>query len=66
MRKSINFIDVHAGLKIVRVCDKNILFLFLNQNIFCEYSKVSLDSDSFEHKKHLLKLMDKKIFPILS
>ena len=41
-------------------------FLFLDQNICCGYSKElsQLDS-SFDHPKHMLKLMDKKIFIIL-
>ena len=40
--------------------------LFLNQNICCGNSKELSESDSsFEHPKHMLKLMDRKIFPIL-
>ena len=40
--------------------------LFLTQNICCGYSKESSQWDgSFEHPKHMLKLMGKKIFTIL-
>ena len=39
-----------------------IIFLFLDQNICCGYSKVL---NSFEHPKHMFKLMDKKIITIL-
>ena len=45
---------------------KNNIFIFLNQNIFCGYTKEpSQEDSSFEHPKHMLKLMDKKIFTIL-
>ena len=38
-----------------------ILFLILNQNICCEYSKEPSQLDgSFERPKHMLKLMGKK------
>ena len=40
---------------------KKQIFLFLNQNICCGYSK----DCSFEHAKQIIKLMDKKIFRIL-
>ena len=41
-------------------------FLFLNQNICCGYSKEPSHWDgSFEHPKHMLKLVGKKIFTIL-
>ena len=50
----------------LRVCNKNLIFLFLNQNICCGYSKEPSQWDgSFEHPKHLLKLMGKKIFTFL-
>ena len=43
-----------------------IIFLFLNQNICCGYSKEPSRWDgSFEHPKHMIKLMDKKIIAIL-
>ena len=43
-----------------------IIFLFLNQNIYCGYSKEqSQGNSSFEHPKHMLKLMDKKMFTFL-
>ena len=46
--------------------NENLIFLFLNQNICCGYSKEPSQWDgSFEHPKHLLKLICKKIFTIL-
>ena len=46
---------------------KKLIFLFLNQNIGCGYSKEPSQLDSsFEHPKHMLKLMGKKIFIILN
>ena len=55
----------NTGLKL-RVCDKYLIFLFLNQNICCGYSKEPSQWDgSFEHPKHMLKLVGKKIFTIL-
>ena len=45
---------------------KKMIFLFLNQNTCCWYSKEPSQWDgSFEHPKHMLKLMGKKIFTIL-
>ena len=45
---------------------RKLLFLFLNQNICCGYSKEpSLWYGSFERPKHMFKLMGKKIIPIL-
>ena len=45
----------------IRVCNWKLFFLFLNQNICCEYSKEPSRWDSsFEHPKHMFKLMDKK------
>ena len=39
-----------------------IIFLFLNQNICCGYSKEQSQWDgSFEHPKHMFKLMGKEI-----
>ena len=41
-------------------------FLFLNQNICCGYSKEPSQWDgSFEHPKHMLKLMGQKIYTCL-
>ena len=46
---------------------KNVIFLFLNQNICCGCSKEPSQWDSsFEHPKQMFKLMDKKVFTILS
>ena len=43
-----------------------IIFLFLNQNICCGYSKEpSQREGSFEHPKHMLNILDKLIFTIL-
>ena len=48
------------------MCNRKIIFLFLNQNICCGYSKeVSQWDGSFEHPKHILKIMGKKIFTLL-
>ena len=50
----------------IKSVPKKIIFLFLNQNICCGYSKEPSQGDgSFEHPKHMLKLMGKKIFTIL-
>ena len=47
------------------VTGKNV-FLFLNQSIYCGYSKEPSQCDgSFEHQKHMLKVMGKKILKIL-
>ena len=55
----------YPGLKL-RVHNEKLIFLFLNQNICCGYSKeLSQWEGSFEHPKHMLKLMGKKIFTIL-
>ena len=44
----------------------NIIFLFLNQNICCGYSKEPSQWDcSFEHPKYMFKLMAKEINAIL-
>ena len=54
-----------AGLQI-RVCNRKLFFLFLNQNICCGCSKEpSRRDNSFEHPKHMYKLMDKKIITLL-
>ena len=46
--------------------NENLFFLFLHQNICCGYSKEPSQWDgSFEHPKHILKLMGKKIFTFL-
>ena len=51
---------------LVRVRNENLIFLFLNQNICCGYSKEPSQWDySFEHTKHILKVMGKKVFTIL-
>ena len=45
---------------LVRVRTKILIFFFLNQNICCGYSKEPSQRDcSFEHPKHVLKLMGK-------
>ena len=55
----------YPGLKL-RVRNENLIFLFLNQNICCGYSKEPSQWDgSFERPKHMLKLRGKKIFTIL-
>ena len=46
--------------------NRTITFLFFNQNICCGYSKgLSQWDDSFEHQKHMPKIMGKKMFTIL-
>ena len=46
-----------------RIC---LLFLFLNQNICFGYSKEPSQQDnSFEHRRHMFKLIDKEIITIL-
>ena len=46
-----------TGLQL-RVQNENLILLFLNQNIWCGYSKEPSQGDgSFEHPKHILKLM---------
>ena len=49
----------------IRVGNGKLFFLFLNQNICYGYSKEPSHWDgSFEHPKHMFKLMDKKIIAI--
>ena len=46
--------------------NENLIFLFLNQNICCGYSKEpSCGDGSFEHPKQMFKLKGKKIIIIL-
>ena len=46
--------------------NENLIFLFLNQNALCGYSKESSQWDaSFEHPKQMFLLIDKKIFTII-
>ena len=50
----------------LRVRINRLIFLLFNQNICCGYSKEPSQWDgSFEHPKHMLKCMGKKIFTIL-
>ena len=63
IRFCINFFSVYlfiSGLQI-RVRTGKLIFLFLNQNICCGYSM----RRSFEHPKHMFKLMGKEINSIL-
>ena len=47
----------------IRMRNKKIFFVFLNQNICCGYSKEPSQGDgSFEHPKHMFKPMDKKFY----
>ena len=47
-------------------CVMDFFFLFINQNIFCGYSKEPSPMDSsFEHPKTMFKLMGKKITTML-
>ena len=53
-------------LQRLRVRTRKIIFLFLKQNICCGYSTEPSQWDSsFEHPKHMLKILGKKIFTIL-
>ena len=55
-----------SGLQI-RVRTRKLFFLILNQNICCGYSKEPSHWDgSFEHPKHMFKLMGKKTITILN
>ena len=55
------FTSLQGGVRI-----RKLYFLLLNQNIWCGYSKEPSQRDgSFEHPKHMFKLMDKKINAIL-
>ena len=48
------------------MCNRKIIFLFLIQNICCEYSKEPSQSDgSFVYPKHMLNIIGKRIFTIL-
>ena len=47
-------------------CNRKLFYLLPNQNICCGYSKEPSQWDgSFEHPKHMFKLMGKKIVTIL-
>ena len=52
------YLFVVTSRTLVKSVKRNFFFLFLNQTICCGYSK----DGSFEHPKHTLKLMGKKIF----
>ena len=57
-----NMLKTYPGLQI-RVCNWKLLFLFLNQNICCGYSKeLSQWDSSFEHPKHTLKWVRKYLY----
>ena len=53
---------MHTGYRPVdRVCNQNLIFLFLNQKICCGWSKeLSQWDGSFEHIKHMFKFMGKE------
>ena len=49
----------------IRMHSRKLFFLFLSNNICCGYSKEPSQGDgSFEHPKHMFKLMSKKIITI--
>ena len=59
-------VQIHLTGPQIRVCNWKLFFLFFNHNICCGYSKEPSQWDgSFEHPKHMFKLMDKKIIQIL-
>ena len=49
---------------IAGLSNRNVIFLFLNQNICCGCSNTQWDG-SFKHPKHIIKIKGKKIFTIL-
>ena len=63
---------IHSLVKLSRIIRTNvksgnrkIIFLSLNQNICCGYSKEPSQCDeSFENPKHMLKIIGNKIFTI--
>ena len=60
------FYGLHVSGPQIRVCNGILVFLFLNQNICCGYSKEPSQWDGyFEHQKDMIKLMGKKIITIL-
>ena len=66
LKKSADDKNVYKTGPQIRVCNWKLFFLFLNQNICCGYSEEPSRWDgSFEHPKHMFKLMDKKIITIL-
>ena len=66
-RKITNILSFESAYRpLDKVHNEKLIFLFLNQNICCGYSKeLSQWDGTFEHQKHMLKLMDKKIFTTL-
>ena len=44
---------------------QKLIFLFLNQNIYCGNKRTVSMSCFFKHQKHMLELMGKKIFTVL-
>ena len=73
MNKKINNDNFHSKILLIqdsrKDCVNENLLLFLNQNICCGYSNNSKETSqwdgSFEHPKHMFKLMGKKIITIL-
>ena len=58
----VNLNTVIIGLKL-RVRNRKIIFLFLNQNMLCVLKRTQWDG-SFEHPKHMLKCIGKKSLKI--
>ena len=57
------YVQAFRCLKSLVVHTEKLFFLFLNQNKSCGYSKEPSQWDgSFEHPKHMLKLIGKEIF----
>ena len=62
----LNCLSLHFPGPQIRVRNWKLFFLFLNQNICCGYSEEPSHRDgSFEHPRHMFRLMDKKIITIL-
>ena len=59
-------VDKEAKNQNLRMRNRKAISLFLNQNKCCGYSKQPFQRDgSFEHPKHMLEIIGKKIFTIL-
>ena len=64
-RGILNVFIITPGLQI-QMHNGKLFFLFLYQNICCGYAKKPSQRDgSFEHPKHMFKLMGKKMMRIL-
>ena len=65
MSQNLSSVAVMIGALRVKSAYQKMIFLFYNQNICCGYSKETQWDNPFEHPKHMLTLMGKKIFTFL-